>query len=42
LIEKAIPAWEEAQNQAAALLGDEGIALLNKAVKKLAAPRLDH
>src|ERR1700722_2833846 len=36
LIEKAIPAWEEAQAQAAELLGDEGIALLNKAAKKLA------
>lgn len=35
LIEKAIPAWEEAQHQAAELLGDEGIALLNKAAKKL-------
>src|SRR5205085_10564389 len=28
LIEKAVPAWEEAQRQAAELLGDEGIALL--------------
>jgi hypothetical protein len=35
LIEKAIPAWEEAQRQATELLGDEGIALLNKAAKKL-------
>src|SRR5271168_4343099 len=35
LIEKAIPAWQEAQIQAAELLGDEGIALLNKAAKKL-------
>ena len=35
LIEKAIPAWEEAQRQAAELLGDEGIALLDKAAKKL-------
>ena len=35
LIEKAIPAWEKAQNQAAELLGDEGIALLNKAANKL-------
>src|SRR5215471_12454197 len=30
LIEKAVPAWEEAQRQASALLGDEGIALLNR------------
>jgi DNA-binding MarR family transcriptional regulator len=35
LIEKAVPAWEEAQRQAAELLGDEGIALLDKAAKKL-------
>jgi DNA-binding MarR family transcriptional regulator len=35
LIEKALPAWEEAQRQASELLGDEGIALLDKAAKKL-------
>ena len=35
LIEKAVPAWEQAQRQAADLLGDEGIALLDKAAKKL-------
>ena len=35
LIEKAVPAWEEAQRQASELLGDEGIALLDKAAKKL-------
>jgi DNA-binding MarR family transcriptional regulator len=35
LIEKAVPAWEEAQRQAAELLGDEGITLLDRAVKKL-------
>src|SRR5438128_2519800 len=35
LIEKAVPAWEEAQGQANELLGDEGIALLDKAAKKL-------
>jgi DNA-binding MarR family transcriptional regulator len=35
LIEKAVPAWEEAQRQATELLGDEGIAVLNKAAKKL-------
>src|ERR687888_876876 len=39
LIEKAVPAWEEAQRQAKELLGDEGIALLNKAAKKLGGPR---
>ena len=41
LIEKAVPAWEEAQNQATELLGDEGIALLDKAAKKLGGPRAD-
>src|SRR5271167_4607006 len=35
LIEKAVPAWEEAQRQATQLLGDEGIILLDKAAKKL-------
>ncbi len=36
LIEKAIPAWEKAQRQARELLGDEGVALLDKAAKKMA------
>ncbi len=35
LIEKAVPAWEEAQQQATELLGDEGIALLDRAAQKL-------
>jgi DNA-binding MarR family transcriptional regulator len=35
LIEKAVPAWVQAQRQATDLLGDEGIALLDKAAKKL-------
>jgi DNA-binding MarR family transcriptional regulator len=35
LIEKAFPVWEQAQRQATKLLGDEGIALLDKAAKKL-------
>ncbi len=35
LIEKAVPAWEEAQRQATDLLGDEGIALLDRAAKRL-------
>jgi DNA-binding MarR family transcriptional regulator len=41
LIEKAIPAWEKAQRQATELLGDEGIALMNKAAKKLRDARPD-
>ena len=39
LIEKAVPAWEEAQRQAAELLGSEGIALLDKAARKLGGPK---
>ena len=35
LIKKAVPAWEKAQRQAADLLGDEGIALLDKAAKRV-------
>jgi DNA-binding MarR family transcriptional regulator len=35
LIEKAIPAWEEAQRQASELLGSEGTALLDRTAKKL-------
>jgi len=41
LIEKATPSWEEAQRKAMELLGDEGIALLNKAAKKLGRPKAD-
>jgi DNA-binding MarR family transcriptional regulator len=35
LIEKAIPAWHEAQRQATELLEDEGIALLDKVAMKV-------
>ena len=35
LIEKAGPAWHGAQSQATDLLGDEGIALLDRVAKKL-------
>src|SRR5215510_11237554 len=41
LLEKAVPAWEQAQRQATELLGDEGIALLDKAAKKLGGPKAD-
>ena len=41
LIEKAVPAWEEAQRQATELLGSEGVALLNRAARKLGGPRAD-
>ena len=39
LIEKAVPAWEEAQRRATELLGSEGIALLDRAAKKLRQSR---
>jgi DNA-binding MarR family transcriptional regulator len=35
LIEKAVPAWEEAQRRASDLLGNEGISLLDKAARKV-------
>src|SRR3954454_7302132 len=35
LIDKAMPAWEEAQRQASELLGAEGVALLDEAANKL-------
>ena len=38
LLEKAAPAWEEAQRQAAELLGAEGIALLDRAAGRLGGP----
>src|SRR6516165_452969 len=39
LIQKSVPAWEQAQRQASELLGDEGIALLDKAANNLGGPR---
>src|SRR4051795_13441097 len=41
LIEKAVPAWEEAQRRASELLGDEGTALLDRAAKKLRRARAE-
>ncbi|MBI3864071.1 MAG: winged helix-turn-helix transcriptional regulator [Planctomycetia bacterium] len=41
LIEKAFPKWEAGQRQAEALLGEKGIALLDKAAKKLGGPSAD-
>jgi hypothetical protein len=38
LIEKAVPAWEQAQRQATELLGQEGVALLDRAARKLGGP----
>jgi DNA-binding MarR family transcriptional regulator len=39
LLERAVPAWEQAQRQAEELLGDEGIALLHKTAGKLGIPQ---
>jgi DNA-binding MarR family transcriptional regulator len=39
LIEKAIPAWEQAQRQAEELLGADGFAVLDRAVRKLGGMR---
>jgi DNA-binding MarR family transcriptional regulator len=41
LIDKAVPAWEKAQGQAAKVLGDEGLALLDRVSAKLGGPRTD-
>src|SRR5881275_1612571 len=41
LIEKAIPAWKEAQRQATELLGDEGSALLDRAARKVGMSQTD-
>ena len=42
LLERAVPAWEQAQRHASAVLGDEGIALLNEASGKLGLQWADH
>src|SRR6516225_175114 len=38
LLEKAVPAWEQAQQQAGELLGEDGVALLTKTASKLGMP----
>src|SRR5215475_4661682 len=35
LLERAVPAWEEAQSRAAELLGEDGVALLTRTASKL-------
>jgi DNA-binding MarR family transcriptional regulator len=42
LIEKAVPAWEEAQLRASELLGNEGISLLDKAARKVGMSQAGH
>src|SRR5262245_31734207 len=39
LLQRAVPFWEQAQQQAEDLVGDEGIALLDKASRKLGMPQ---
>jgi hypothetical protein len=39
LLERAIPAWEKAQRQAAELLGESGVALLDETAGRLGLPR---
>ena len=39
LLERAVPAWEQAQQQAGEFLGDDGVALLTRAAGKLGAPQ---
>jgi len=41
LLEKAIPAWEKAQQQAKEMLGAEGVAVLDKVSKKLGTSKAD-
>src|SRR5262252_8209172 len=40
LLERAAPAWEQAQSQATEFLGQDGIALLSKAAGKLGMPQV--
>jgi DNA-binding MarR family transcriptional regulator len=39
LLEEALPAWKAAQRQAAELLGEEGLALLDQVIGKLGGPQ---
>jgi DNA-binding MarR family transcriptional regulator len=39
LLQRAIPAWEKAQQQAVELLGDEGVSVLTKSASQLRTPR---
>ncbi len=39
LLERAVPAWEKAQQQAGDLLGEDGIALLNRTAGKMGMPQ---
>jgi DNA-binding MarR family transcriptional regulator len=39
VLERAVPAWEEAQSRATEFLGEDGIALLSKVASKLGMPQ---
>ncbi len=39
LLERAVPAWEEAQRQATKLLGEDGVTLLTRTAAKLGMPQ---
>ena len=39
LLEKAVPAWEQAQQQAGELLGEDGVALLTRTASRLGMPQ---
>jgi DNA-binding MarR family transcriptional regulator len=41
LIEKAVPAWENAQRRATELLGGEGVALLDRVARKVGMAQAD-
>lgn len=41
LMEKAIPAWEAAQAEAKTLLGDDGLRLLDDAIRRVKAAQVD-
>jgi DNA-binding MarR family transcriptional regulator len=41
LLERAVPAWEQAQEKAGQLLGTDGAALLVKTVSRLGGPQTD-
>ncbi|WP_010585750.1 MarR family winged helix-turn-helix transcriptional regulator [Schlesneria paludicola] len=41
LMEKAIPAWEKAQTEATKLIGDDGLTLLNSAIKRVKSSSME-
>lgn len=38
LLEKAVPAWRQAQRKAAAILGEQGVTAVNQALRRVATP----